>query len=257
MKKLLALIIISFSSLFASCQTKVGFTNTLKIEFTHGDESYTSEAMSFEIRNDKVYGKITRPNTDKLLPSEIILTNTDINTLDSFLKLSKKFKSKCDEINSSSSVQYYSIYIDNKVIEIRGCDWKNHSYLDLKQKIFGNYLQNLEKKKQILNNKFSNLLKGNWKANVLLDDVNNKSKYILERINKTLPSDYIEFNNNQRILFHKNGRIIYYIYRIDVLDGNKYLIMSGDDNKNGEEFIYGHRFLIDNLNQNKIILTRS
>lgn len=257
MKKILALVIISFSSLFVSCQTKPGFTNTLQIKYTHGDESHTSEEMSFEIHDNKVYGKITRPNADKLLSSEIILTSADIKTLNSFLELSEKFKNKCDEINSSSDVQYYSIFVDNKVVKIYECDWKVYSFFDIKQQIFGNYLQDLEKKKQILNNEISNLLIGNWKANVLLDDVSNKSEYIVEKLTTNPSSEYIEFIKDEKVILHKNGKAIYYNYRIDVLDGNKFLIMNGDDNKNGEEFVYGDKFLINSLSQNKIILTRS
>jgi hypothetical protein len=90
------------------------------------------------------------------------------------------------------------------------------------------------------------------------DKVENGPVYNVEKFQKVNPKEeYFEFRKNQKLILHLNQKTIFYEYRIDFLDGEKYLNIFGDGDKNGEEFIYGHRFLIKELNENKIELNRS
>lgn len=258
MNKLVTIIIISLVSIIAKAQTKADFSSILNIKYTSGDESYHTEEMAFEIRNDKVYGKITNPNTDELLSSEYILKDEEIEILNSFLKLVEKYKNGCHEEYRSSNVQYYSIIKDNQTIEIRKfCDWEDFPYLTIKQIIFGQYLKNLEKKKQELNDEMFILLKGNWKESVQLDKLDLESICTLEKIdiNPSL-NEYIEFNEKQKLILHRNGKKVYYEYRIDIYGEDEYLNMFGDRDKNGDEPTFGHSFLIISLDKNEIKLTR-
>ncbi len=240
-------------------QTKINFEKTLKIEHIYGDESYVVEEMKFEIRNGKVYGKITNPNRDALLNSETKLNENNIKTLNSFLQLVDKYQNNCQEKITSSYVQYYTITKDGKEIKIyKFCNWANLKYSDIKQNIFGEYLKNLEKKKEALNNELFTFLNGYWKGNVRFDKVDNGPEYKVEKIqNVNSKEEYFEFKKDKKMLLHLKQKTIFYEYRIDILDGKKYLSIFGDGKKNGEEFVYGHRFLIISLNKNEMKLKRS
>lgn len=250
------LILLSFAS---KAQTKINFEKSLKIEHIYGDESYKVEEMKFEIRDGKAYGRITNPNKDALLNSETKLNESEIKILNSFLKLVDKYQNNCQEELKSSFVQYYTITTDEKKVKIyKFCNWEKLTYFDIKQNIFGEYLMQLEKKKEVLNSDLFAFLKGYWKGNVRFDKVNNGPEYKAEKIqNVNSKEEYFEFKKNNKLLLHLNQKTIFYEYRIDFLDGEKYLSIYGDGDKNGEEFIYGHRFLIKELNENKIELTRS
>ena len=253
---ILSFIILSFA---LKAQTNINFQKTLKIEYTYGDESYTLEKMEFEIRNGKVYGKITNPNKNALLNSETELNENKAKILNSFLKLVDKYQNNCQEEFTSSYVQYYTITKDGKEIKIyKFCNWEKLTYFDIKQTIFGKYLKKLENKEKDLNNELFTFLEGKWKGNLRFDKVANGPEYKVEKFQKVnTKEEYFEFKKNHKLLLHLNQKIIFYEYRIDFLDGEKYLSIFGDGDKNGEEFIYGHRFLIKELNENKIELTRS
>jgi hypothetical protein len=259
MNKCLYITTLIFLSFALKAQTKINFEKTLKIEHIYGDESYKVEEMNFEIRNGKVYGKITNPNKDALLNSETKLNENDIKTLNSFLQLVDKYQNSCQEKFTSSYVQYYTITKDRKEIKIyKFCSWENLKYSDIKQNIFGEYLKKLEKKKEVLNNELFTFLNGYWKGNIRFDKVDNGPEYKVEK-NQNINSkeEYIEFKKDKKLLLHIKQKTIFYEYNIDVLDGKKYLNIFGDGKKNGEEFVYGHRFLIISLNKNEMKLKRS
>ncbi len=260
MKKNLLVLTFSLLCLASRAQTKINFIKTLKIEHIYGDESYTSEEMEFEIRDGKVYGKITNPNKDTLLNSETNLTESEIKNLNSFLELVDKYQNDCPEELTSSYVQYYTITKDGKEVKIyKFCDWGKLTYFDIKQNIFGEYLKKLEKKKKLLNNDLFTFLNGYWKGNVRFDKVNNGPEYNVKKTQNIIAEEeYLEFKKNNKLLLHLNQKTIFYEYRIDILDGEQYLSIFGDGKKNGEEeFIYGHRFLIKSLNKNEMKLSRS
>jgi len=251
-----SLILLSFA---LKAQTKINFMKTLKIEHIYGDESYAVEEMTFEIRDGKVYGKITNPNKDALLNSETKLNDNETKLLNSFLKLVDKYQNGCQEEFSSSYVQYYTITTDGKKIKIyKFCNWGNLKYFDIKQNIFGEYLSKLEKKKEVLNNELFTFLSGYWKGNIRFDKIDNGPEYTVKK-NQIVNSkeEYFEFKKNNKLLLHLNHKTVFYQYRIDILDGEKYLSIFADGEKNGEEFVYGHKFLIKALNKNIIKLSRS
>ena len=259
MNKLIYFTIFTLLSLALKAQTKINFEKNLKIEHVYGDESYIVEEMQFEIRDGIVYGKITNPNKNALLNSESKLNESEVKVLNSFLKLVDKYQNNCQEEFSSSYVQYYTITKDGKEIKIyKFCNWEKLTYFDIKQTIFGKYLKKLKNKEQDLNNELFTFLKGKWKGNLRFDKVENGPEYKVEKFQKANPKEeYFEFKKNHRLILHLNQKTIFYEYRIDFLDGEKYLSIFGDGDKNGEEFIYGHRFLIKELNENKIELNRS
>ena len=175
-----SLILLSFA---LKAQTKINFMKTLKIEHIYGDESYAVEEMTFEIRDGKVYGKITNPNKDALLNSETKLNDNETKLLNSFLKLVDKYQNGCQEEFSSSYVQYYTITTDGKKIKIyKFCNWGNLKYFDIKQNIFGEYLSKLEKKKEVLNNELFTFLSGYWKGNIRFDKIDNGPEYTVKKI---------------------------------------------------------------------------
>jgi hypothetical protein len=259
MNKLIYFTIFTLLSFALKAQTKISFEKTLKIEHIYGDESYAIEEMQFEIRDEIVYGKITNLNKNALLNSETKLNESEVEILNSFLKLVDKYQNNCQEEFTSSYVQYYTIITDGKEIKIyKFCNWEKLTYFDIKQTIFGEYLKKLENEEQDLNNELFTFLKGNWKGNVRFDKVENGPEYKVEKFQKVnAKEEYFEFKKNNKLLLHLNQKIIFYEYRIEFLDGEKYLSIFGDGKKNGEEFIYGHRFLIKELSENKIELNRS
>ncbi|MCL9807036.1 hypothetical protein NAT51_15990 [Flavobacterium amniphilum] len=261
MNKIIFLILIYFLFINANAQQLPTFSKALKIEHVHGDEYHAVEGMSFENRNGKVYGKISIPNTDSLLPSETLLDNSEIKTLNAFLKLVEQYKDSCTEKHFSSSVRYYTIQKDNQEIKIfRFCDWKKLTYFDIRNKIFGGYLKRLEKEKEKLNASYSVLLKGKWKSDILLPQLKaDSSIYTAEKTNDLSPekNKYIEFTNEKKAKFYRGDKTVNYNYYIEVLNGNKYLWLLGDNSRDDDEFIYSHKFLIISLSQNKMSLTRS
>jgi len=258
MNKIILIIIFNLVFCVANAQTSVNFKKKLSIEHTYGDESYTSEKMEFEIHNGEVYGRITNPDTDALLNSKRKLSKNEINILSAFLKLVDEFKNDCTEEVSSSYIRYYTINKDGKEIKIsKFCDWKNLTYFDIKQKLFETYLNNLKKEKQKLNTELSKLLLGNWTESIKFDKLDNKLICTIKKAsNNFKASEYIEFKENYKMIAHRNHKIIYYQYKIDFFNGKKYLNIFADRGKNGEEFIYGHNFLITSLSEDEIKFTR-
>ena len=259
MIKLLYFTIFTFLSFALKAQSKISFEKNLKIEHIYRDESYAIEEMQFEIRDGIVYGIITNPNKNALLNSETKLNESEVKVLNSFLKLVDKYQNNCQEEFTSSYVQYYTITKDGKEIKIyKFCNWKKLTYFDIKQTIFGKYLKKLENKEQDLNDELFTFLEGKWKGNLRFDKVGNGPEYKVEKFQKVNPKEeYFEFKKNHKLLLHLNQKTIFYQYRIDFLDGKKYLSIFSEGDKNGDEFIYGHRFLIKELNENKIEFTRS
>jgi hypothetical protein len=253
MKKILVILLLALMS--CNSQNKVMFTKSLKIKHTSGDESYKVQEMIFYVKENKVLGRITVPYTDELLSSETELDQQSINFLNSFLKLAKDYKNGCKENNISSSVEYYEIDLDNEAFKIfQFCNWKSFAYQNLEKQIFGDYLKNLEKKQKEFNLLFSSKIIGKWKENEKLENLVLESKWNLTKLDsETTDSEYLEFLNNQKAILNRKGKKTYYDFRIDVIAGKKYLLMSGDDVKNGdEEFVYGQKFEILEISHNKI-----
>lgn len=259
MKNIILTIIFIFLFFGVNAQNETNFEKSLSIEHIYGDESYTREKMEFEIINKKIYGRITNPNTDSLISSKTELNKSEIDLLKDFLKLISKYQNDCPEEFVSSYVQYYNVNVDKKEIKIlKFCDWKKLTYFDIKQKIFGKYLENLDLEKQKLNDSLFYLLKGNWIESTMLDKLDKESICTIKKsVNNLTTKQFIEFKEDNKLLIHRNNKIIYYKYKIEFLNGKKYLNIFSDENKNGSEFIYGHNFLINSIDENEIKLTRS
>lgn len=238
-------------------QTRANFSNALKIEFIYGDEAYTREELHFEIRDNKVIGKITYPNTNKVISSEVELTDSQTNTINSFISLVEQYKSdNCVEKNSSSYVQYYFITKDNEKIEIRKfCDRRDLTFFDIKQLIFKNYLKSLELKKHSLELEYFKVLKGKWKEKTPLDKLGLTSICDLTKLDESADtSDYVKFTELNKVVIQRKNRKISYSYHLVFRDENTYIYL--EPYQNGTEFIYGHRFLIIESNSKKMKLSR-
>ena len=258
MKKILTIFILLTA--FDCIAQIANFSHSLKIEHTYGDESYAVEEIIFENIEGKVYGKISIPDTNTLLSSKTLLNNSDIEILNTFLKLAKNYKNDCFEEFSSSYVQYYTIKIDDEEIVIRkSCDWRDHTFFDLKKNIFKKYLSELENKKNELNIKFSNLLVGKWKENLQIDKLPIDSIALLEKVMKVenQAEGYLEFKHNRKAIIHRGNKKVYYEYRIDKLSAKEYLWLLGENNENTKEFIYSHRYQIISLSKTEMKLIRS
>ena len=171
MNKVIILLFLIGTATSLQSQIRATFSSNLKIEFIYGDEAYARQEVLFEVKNNMVIGKITYPNTDKILSSEVELNDEQINTINSFISLVDKYKNdNCAEKQVSSYVQYYNISKDIETIEIRRfCDWKNLKFFDIKHLIFEKYLKLLEAKKDSLNLEYFKMLKGKWQENTPLD----------------------------------------------------------------------------------------
>lgn len=255
MKKIL--IILLFIVLSCNSQDKPFFSKSLKIKYTSGDESYRVQEMTFYVQNNKIMGRISDPNTDAILSSETELDQESINSLNSFLKLAKEYRNGCKKNEISSSVKYYEIDLDNETFEIfQFCDWKSYTYSNLEKQIFGDYLKKLQKKQKEFSLSFSSKILGKWKENEKLENLTMDSKWNLTKLDsKTADKEYLEILKNQTAILSRKGKKTYYEFRIDVIDGKKYLVMYGDDAKNGKEFVYGQRFEIHEISDNQIKMT--
>jgi hypothetical protein len=135
MKNILFLLLLTFSFCFA--QDKPLFTKVLKIKYANGDKSLTFKEMVFFQENQKVYGRITIPNTDAHISGKTKLNEASMQTLNSFLKLVEEYRNGCNQKNASTGVNYYEVTIDDENIKIiASCDWKSYTYADLEKKIF-------------------------------------------------------------------------------------------------------------------------
>ncbi len=259
MNNVIFLIFFIVITMFTQAQTRAGFSNSFKIEFVYGDEAHAREEILFEIKNNKVTGRITYPNTDKVIPSETELTDSQINVINSFAFLVNKYKNNdCKESHTSSYIKFYFIEKDNQTIKItKFCDWGRLTFFDIKRLIFENYLKSLEAKKQSINQGHFKILKGKWKESTPLDKLDLTSVCSLNKITKDLNTiTYIEFTELNKVIIQRTDRKIYYNYRFEFRDDKTYIFLWGDDKKNREEFVYGHSFLIINWNNNHIKLSR-
>ena len=243
--------------LLAKCQSPKSSFRTLTIGFQYGDEAMSYEELHFKKIGDKIIGSISHPNTDKVLLSDVELNISQTKTIDSFLSLTDKYnKTPCKEKNVSSYVQYYTVIKDGDTIKIfRFCDWQDLTFFKIKQRIFGNYLKSLEIKKATKNAEYFKLFKGKWKESTPLDKLSLTSVCDLTKIkHDKVTNDYIEFISPTKLVLHRKNRNIYYNYNFQFSGQNTYLQL--DPYQNGEEFIYGHSFVIIQSGNNEMKLSR-
>lgn len=125
----------------------------------------------------------------------------------------------------------------------------------IKQQIFGAYLNSLEIKKATKSAEYFQVLKGKWKENTLLDKLPLTSLCNLTRIIKdTVTHDYIEFINPTKLVLHRKDRNIYYNYNFEFSGQNMFLQLEAY--QNGEEFMYGHSFVLIQSSNDLIKLSR-
>ncbi len=243
--------------LLAKCQSPKSSFRTLTIGFQYGDEAMSYEELHFKKIGDKIIASISHPNTDKVLLSDVKLNISQTKTIDSFLSLTEKYNTTpCKEKNVSSYVQYYTVIKDRDTIKIyRFCDWQNLTFFKIKQQIFGTYLKLLEIKKATKSAEYFQIFKGKWKESTPLDKLSLTSECDLTKIiHDTVTNDYIEFISLTKLVLHRKNRTVYYNYNFQFSGLNTFLQL--DAYQNGEEFIYGHSFLIIQLDNNKMRLSR-
>jgi len=251
------LLILLTTVLFAKCQNRKSSFSTLTIGFQYGDEAMSYEELHFKKIGDKIIGSISHPNTDKVLLSDVDLNISQTKTIDSFLSLTEKYNTTpCKERNVSSYIQYYTVIKDSDTIKIyRFCDWQNLTFFRIKQKIFGTYLKSLEIKKATKSAEYFQIFKGKWKENTPLDKLSLTSVCDLTKIRQdTVTNNYIEFISPTKLVLHRKNRNVYYNYNFQFSGQNTYLQL--DAYQNGEEFIYGHSFVIIQSGNNVMKLSR-
>lgn len=251
------LLILLTTVLLAKCQSPKSSFRTLTIGFQYGDEAMSYEELHFKKIGDKIIGSISHPNTDKVLLSDVELNISQTKTIDSFLSLTAKYNTTpCKEKSVSSYVQYYTVIKDSDTIKIyRFCDWQDLTFFRIKQQVFGAYLKLLETKKGTKSAEYFQILKGKWKENTPLDKLSLTTLCELTKIKQdTVAYDYIEFISPNKLVLHRKGRNIYYNYNFEFSGQNTYLQL--DAYQNGEEFIYGHSFILIQSSDNTIKLSR-
>ena len=243
--------------LLANCQSPTTSFRALTIGFQYGDEAMSYEELHFNKIGDKIIGSISHPNTDKVLLSDVKLNVSQTKTIDSFLMLTEKYKTTpCKEKNVSSYVQYYTVIKNSDTIKIyRFCDWENLTFFRIKQQIFGTYLKSLEIKKATKSAEYFQLFKGKWKESSPLDKLSLTSVCDLTKIRQdTVTNDYIEFISPTKLVLNRKNRNVHYNYNFQFSGQNTYLEL--DAYQNGEEFIYGHSFVIIQSGNNAMKLSR-
>jgi len=171
------------------------------------------EELHFKIVGKKVIGKISQPNTDKVLQSDVELNLSQTKTIDSFLSLTEKFtKSPCAEKNVSSYVQYYTVIKDRDTQRIyRFCDWQNLKFFNIKQSIFGNYLRALDVEKASKTTNYFKRLKGKWSESTPIDKLSLTSVCNLTKANPGATiSEYIEFISPTKLVLHRKNITVSY-----------------------------------------------
>lgn len=251
------LLILLTTVLFAKCQNPKSSFSTLTIGFQYGDEAMSYEELHFKKIGDKIIGSISHPNTDKVLLSDVELNISQTKTIDSFLSLTEQYnKTPCKERNVSSYVQYYTVIKDGDTVKIyRFCDWQDLTFFKIKQQIFENYLKSLEIKKATKSAEYFKIFQGKWKESTPLDKLSLTSVCDLTKIGQdTATNEYIEFISQGKLVLHRKSRNVYYNYHLQFSGENTYIEL--DAYQNGEEFIYGHSFLIIQSDNNVMKLTR-
>ena len=251
------LLILLTTVLLAKCQSPKSSFRALTIGFQYGDEAMAYEELHFIKIGDKIIGNISHPNTDKVLLSDIELNISQTKTIDSFLSLTEKYNTTpCKEKSISSYVQYYTVIKDSDTIKIyRFCDWQNLTFSIIKQQIFGTYLKSLDIKKANKSSEYFQVFKGKWKESTPLDKLSLTSVCDLTKIRQdTVTNDYIEFISPTKLMLHRKNRNVYYNYTFQFSGQNTYLQL--DAYQNGEEFIYGHSFIIIQSGNNLMKLSR-
>lgn len=243
--------------LLIKCQSSKSSFRTLTIGFQYGDEVTSYEELHFKTIDDKVIGSITHPNTDKVLLSDVLLNRSQSKIIDSFLTLAEKYHATpCKEKDISSYAQYYTIIKDSDTVKIyRFCDWQNLTFFRIKQQIFGTYLKSLGIKKVTKSAEYFQLFKGKWKESSPLDKLSLTSMCELSKVrHDTVTNDYLEFISPTKLVLHRKKQNVYYNCSFQFSGQNSYLQL--DPYQNGEEFIYGHSFVIIQLGKNTIKLSR-
>jgi hypothetical protein len=251
------LLILLTTVLLAKCQSPKSSFRTLTIGFQYGDEAMSYEELHFKKIGDKIIGSISHSNTDKVLLSDVELNISQTKTIDSFLTLTAKYNTTpCKEKSVSSYVQYYTVIKDSDTIKIyRFCDWQNLTFFRIKQQIFGTYLKSLDIKKVTKSLEYFQVFKGIWKESTPLDKLSLTSVCDLIKTRQdTVTNDYIEFISPGKLVLHRKNRNVYYNYTFQFSGQNTYLQL--DAYQNGEEFIYGHSFIIIQSNINLMKLSR-
>jgi hypothetical protein len=257
MVKQILLLLPLLTGLLAKSQNQQSFAKTLTIGFQYGDEAMTYEEIKFKKDGNKVIGTISRPNTNKLLLSDVELNVAQIKTIDSFLNLVEKYKvTPCEERSVSSYVQYYTIIKDKDSTTIyRFCDWQNLTFFKIKHLLFDKYLESLELKRVSTTAEYFKIFKGKWKESTPLDKLSLTAVCELTKANQEDSlDDYIEFISPTKLLIHRKNRNERHNYRLEFIGGNTYIEL--DAYENGSEFIYGHSFLLIKSDKNQLKLSR-
>lgn len=257
------LFILSLSPIFAfstndTLQLKNEFKE-LTIRYQYGDEYYTVEEMKFIRKGNSIFATISIPNNQKLESSETKLTKTNITSIDNFLTKAYEFKDDCTENWTSSYVNYYTLDIDEKHINIyKFCNWEESNFMELKRQIFGDYLIKLEEKRKQLNIENNELLIGLWKYDSSIHKIEKGKIYTLTKlVNKSKENCFLKFKKDQKLVDNyclKNSKTKYE-FRFDIINGDLILYINGENKNNRKDFVYGYIFKVLELNKSTIKLT--
>ena len=260
--------------LFCSCkkeQTELAEFEKLIISYTSRGESFLYKEMEFTKKENKVFGKIIRPEY-KISEKTAVSNDTELNTdkiklLNDFWTQALKFKDTCEQKYWSSATQEYTIIKDLDTLEInRFCDWRNYEYRNLEKVIFSDFFEKLSSDRNSLEKELSNKINGIWYPNIIKGtfergEILELTKSKSEALNKDC---YWEFS--QQYDFKDNCPNLLDLklsesYDWDIDEGKTYLVISGGfttREENGKTYIsianYGATFIVKSINKNRVEL---
>ena len=262
--------------LFCSCSGKKENTQNpefekLIIDYWTGDEAYVNKRMEFTKKENKIFGKIIRPeykiSERTAISGDSELNSDKIKLLNEFWNQALKFKDSCKQKYWSSSIQDYTIIKDLDTLKIdRYCDWQDYEYENIEKVLFSEFFKNLKSERNDLEKELSKKLNGIWypktikktfKRGELLKLTKSKS----EALNKDC---YWEFSSQKEFKDNCSNLLDLKLsksYNWDVDEGKTYLVISGGfktREENGKKYTsvanYGATFIVKSIEENDIEL---
>jgi len=261
-------------TLFCSCkkeQTELTEFEKLTISYVSRGESFLFKKMEFTKKENKIFGKIIRPEY-KISEKTAISNDTEMNAdkvklLNDFWNRALKFKDSCEKKYISSITNEYTIIKDLDTLEIdRNCDWQDYEYRNLEKVLFSEFFKNLKSERNNLEKELSKKLNGIWypktiKKTFERGEILKLTKSKSEALDKDC---YWEFSSQKEFKDNCSNLLDLKLsksYNWDVDEGKTYLVISGGfktREENGKKYTsvanYGATFIVKSIEENDIEL---
>lgn len=262
--------------LFCSCSGKKENTQNPEfdkfiIDYWTGDEAYVNKRMEFTKKENKIFGKIIRPeykiSERTAISGDSELNSDKIKLLNEFWNQALKFKDSCEQKYWSSSIQDYTIIKDLDTLKIdRYCDWHDYEYENIEKVLFSEFFKNLKSERNDLEKELSKKLNGIWypktiKKTFERGEILKLTKSKSEALNKDC---YWEFSSQKEFKDNCSNLLDLKLsksYNWDVDEGKTYLVISGGfktREENGKKYTsvanYGATFIVKSIEENEIEL---